>query len=297
MCNPSVCCSVSHRSRTRCPLLKLQRGHHFLFDPWRITPRRGRFIYPFAMAGLGLRYFVTPCDVRLGHPLRYSRQIALRRVEIVGLQRDWCANQMLFAFVCTVCVKNAIWVAMLARALANTGAAGKIMSATWWEVVPLGEPNGRVHKSIAGSFAPFKIIVPLYQTMHLFLSNVTIHLASMRMQIPKREAIKRSRMMWPVRTVGSPLILMSHMCVDKTILPLANATFRGCIVLRLLTTVVLSITKIWVAPESATASVVLRQNAAQAMLFLTIWSIARNLSSKLGKKSIASSDMSCRWQR
>ncbi len=80
-----------------------------------------------------------------------------------------------------------------------------------------------------------------------------------------------------MRTVGIPSILMSHMCVDKTILPLANATFRGCVVLRLLTTVVLSITKIWVAPESAMASIVLRRNAAQAMLFLTIWSIACNL--------------------
>ncbi len=53
--------------------------------------------------------------------------------------------------------KNAIWVTMLARASANTGAAGEIMSATWWEVVPIGEPNKRVHKSVAGSFAPFKI--------------------------------------------------------------------------------------------------------------------------------------------
>jgi hypothetical protein len=113
--------------------------------------------------------------------------------------------------------------------------------------------------------------------MHLFLSNVTVHPASARTQIPKREAIKRSGMMWPVRTVGSPLILMSHMCVDKTILLLANTSFRGCIVLRLLTTVVLSITKIWVAPESAMASVVFRWNAVQAMLFLPIWLIAHNL--------------------
>jgi hypothetical protein len=93
-------------------------------------PHCGCFICPFAVAGLGLRYCVTSCDVRLGHPLRYPRRIALRRVEILGLQRDWFANRMLFAFVCMVCVKNAIWVAMLARALANTGAAGEIMSAT-----------------------------------------------------------------------------------------------------------------------------------------------------------------------
>ncbi len=69
-------------------------------------PCLGRFICPFAVAGLGSRYFVTPCNIRLGHPLRYPRQIAMKRVEILGLQRDWCANQMLFAFVCTVCVKK-----------------------------------------------------------------------------------------------------------------------------------------------------------------------------------------------
>ena len=33
-------------------------------------PCHGRFIWPFAVAGLGLRYLVTPWAVRLGHPLR-----------------------------------------------------------------------------------------------------------------------------------------------------------------------------------------------------------------------------------
>ena len=47
---------------------------------------------------------------------------------------------------------------------------------------------------------------------------------------------------------------MSHMCVDITRRPSANATFKGHVVLRLLMTGVPSITKIWVAPESAIAS-------------------------------------------
>ena len=71
-------------------------------------------------------------------------------------------------------------------------------------------------------------------------------------------------MMWPVRTVGNPLICMSHMCVDITILPSASTTFRGCIVVCLLTMGVPSITKKWVAPESAMAFFVLKQNAAPA---------------------------------
>jgi hypothetical protein len=51
--------------------------------PWHGCP-----IWPLAVAGLGLRYLVTPSFVRLGHPLRYPRQIALRRVEICGLHSN-----------------------------------------------------------------------------------------------------------------------------------------------------------------------------------------------------------------
>ncbi len=113
-----------------------------------------------------------------------------------------------------------------------------------------GVPNGRVHKSVAGSFTPRKIIAPLYRTMQLFLLNVTMHPASIRSRMPNSEAIERSGMMCPVSIAGSPPILMSHMCVDRTSRPLANATFNGCVVGCLLTTGVPSITKIWVAPES-----------------------------------------------
>ena len=48
--------------------------------------------------------------------------------------------------------------------------------------------------------------------------------------------------------------MMSHMCVDMTRRPLANATFNGHDGFCLLWTGMLSITKIWVAPESAIAS-------------------------------------------
>jgi hypothetical protein len=46
---------------------------------------------------------------------------------------------------------------------------------------------------------------------------------------------------------------MSHICVDITCLPLARETLSGQVIGRLLTTGVTSITKIWVAPESAIA--------------------------------------------
>jgi hypothetical protein len=112
----------------------------------------------------------------------------------------------------------------------------------------------------------------LYRTMQLVLSNVTVHPASVRTRIPNSEAIDRSGIMCPVSTVGSPSILMSHMCVDQTIRPSANATFSGCVVGRLLTTGVPSITKIWVAPESAMASYVFRRNPANpAFSICTRW--------------------------
>jgi hypothetical protein len=48
--------------------------------------------------------------------------------------------------------------------------------------------------------------------------------------------------------------MMSHMCVDMTRRPLANATFNGHFVFCLLWTGIPSMTKIWVAPVSAIAS-------------------------------------------
>jgi hypothetical protein len=68
-----------------------------------------------------------------------------------------------------------------------------------------------------------------------------------------KEVTDISGMMWPIRVTGSLLMLMSHMCVDITLQPLASETFRGHIVQHLLMMGVPSITKIWVAPKSAMA--------------------------------------------
>ena len=51
-------------------------------------PWCGRFICPLLDAGLGLRYLVTPVEVRFGHPLRNPRRIAFRRVDNLGLHND-----------------------------------------------------------------------------------------------------------------------------------------------------------------------------------------------------------------
>ena len=75
-----------------------------------------------------------------------------------------------------------------------------------------------------------------------------------KVQIPNREAIDNSGTMCPTSVVGRPEIMMSHMCVDITCSPSTNATFSGHIVFRLLWTGMPSMTKIWVAPESAIAS-------------------------------------------
>ena len=42
----------------------------------------GRFMWPFAVAGLGFRYFVTNSLLRSGHPLRKPFFIAFMRLEI-----------------------------------------------------------------------------------------------------------------------------------------------------------------------------------------------------------------------
>ena len=87
-------------------------------------PFLGHFMWPLAVAGLGLRYLVTPTAIRFRHPLRKPRRIAFRSVEMRGLHNNWCANQMLFTLFCTVWVKQAKFSAW---ALATTGAANNVM--------------------------------------------------------------------------------------------------------------------------------------------------------------------------
>ncbi len=66
--------------------------HDFSLRRVLLIPCLGRFMCPFAVAGLGLRYLRISFSFMLGHPRRNPRRTALRRVEILGLHKDWCAN-------------------------------------------------------------------------------------------------------------------------------------------------------------------------------------------------------------
>jgi hypothetical protein len=118
-----------------------------------------------------------------------------------------------------------------------------------------GNASGRFHRSVEGSFLPCKITLPLYCTMHLCLSKVTSHPAFVRTHIPNNDAMERSKMICPISVIGRPFIFMSHICFDTTCGPSASDTHSGVVVGHLLATGAPSITKIWVAPELAMASV------------------------------------------
>jgi hypothetical protein len=85
-----------------------------VFGAWCVTlgqvllmPWRGRFMWPFAVAVIGLRFFRMNVSFIMGHPLRNPHRTALRSKEILGLHRDWCANLTALARVCTECVNAA----------------------------------------------------------------------------------------------------------------------------------------------------------------------------------------------
>ncbi len=48
--------------------------------------------------------------------------------------------------------------------------------------------------------------------------------------MPMRDAIVMPGTMWPVNDVGSPGMLMSHMCIDETLVPPDKLTVMGLFV-------------------------------------------------------------------
>ena len=74
-----------------------------LFIPWR-----GRFICPFAVAGLGFKYFRINFTLTFGHPSRNPFRTAFNSDDIFGLHNDWCANFTAFTLVLIECVNPAI---------------------------------------------------------------------------------------------------------------------------------------------------------------------------------------------
>ena len=101
-------------------------------------------------------------------------------------------------------------------------------------VLPAEPTIGKVHRSVIRSFMPVNIIIPLYLTTHFSMSNLTVHPASVSTRIPKREAIDNSGTMCPTSIVGRPGINISHICVNITLSPSANATLSGHVVFCLL---------------------------------------------------------------
>jgi hypothetical protein len=112
---------------------------------------------------------------------------------------------------------------------------------------------GRVHRSVLGSLYPLNITLPLYMTSHFSLSKMTLQPTLHSGQIPISKAIFRSRMMCPMSVMGNPGICMLHTCVDLIFLPSGRLTVRGFVANCLFSTSTPSITKMDVAPISATA--------------------------------------------
>jgi hypothetical protein len=115
-------------------------------------PCCGRFIWPFAVAGLGLRYLLISFTLLYGHPFRNPCQVAFRRVDIFELHNDWCANLTLLARVCTECKNEApsymAWGGCGVQLIPGQGRGKSI----WLGVVCI--PSfviDRVHRSVLGS--------------------------------------------------------------------------------------------------------------------------------------------------
>ena len=139
-------------------------------------PCRGRFMCPFAVAALGLRYLRINTSVMFGHPSRKPRRTALRSDEIFGLHKDWWENLTALTRVRTECVKDAN-VTGMDIACAECGARSKQGPDRGRTFCPgVAHTFGRignVHRSVEGSLYPRKIRLPLNRTSHLSSSKTT----------------------------------------------------------------------------------------------------------------------------
>ncbi len=135
---------------------------------------RGCFMWPLAIAELGLRYLRSNFSERLWHPLRNPLRTAFKRVKILGLHREWWANLTALVQVCTECAKVAKvtpgW--MLLASIGRCGAQPK-QGPGHGRVVGPGVVHtlfgiGSIHRSVVGSLYPRKITFPLNITSHFF---------------------------------------------------------------------------------------------------------------------------------
>jgi hypothetical protein len=148
-----------------------------------LIPCLGRFMCPFAVAGLGFKYLRINVSLMPGHPLKYPRRVLFSRLEIFGLHDDWCANFTALARVVTKCVNIAIagiggiWGARPFTGLGRGNVCIPILLVVADSgVVPIFPRGiGNVHRSVAWSFVPAKITAPLYHTLHFSLSKTALH--------------------------------------------------------------------------------------------------------------------------
>ncbi len=88
---------------------------------------------------------------------------------------------------------------------------------------------GNVHKSVDGSLFPRKMTFPSYITLQIVLANITLHPVLHSTLIPIKDAIDSLGTACPTKTVGSPGMVMLHVCVDLTLLPSGKFMVSGWI--------------------------------------------------------------------
>ena len=119
-------------------------------------------MWPFAVAGLGLRYLRMSFLDRFGQPIRKPLRTAFNNVNFFGLHNNSCANLTPFAHVFTECVKFARvipgWIAdcIVCRAQSSLGAdCGRAVRVMLFLLI------GRVYRSVISSLYPCKSTFPL----------------------------------------------------------------------------------------------------------------------------------------
>jgi hypothetical protein len=231
------------------------------------VPCLGRFMYPLAVAGLGLIYLRINVSVIFGHPLMKPLQTALSRVKILGLHSNWWANVTGLALVCTESVNVAkVKLGWALETSCNGCGARPVQGPGHGRILGPGAVHTLVgsrsiHKLVAWFLYPLKITSPLNIMLHFWLSKTTVQLILHCGQILMRDATFSKGTMCPVKTVGSPGIIMLQICVDIICLPSGKLIVRGFFVTHLLTMSRPSMMKMDVAPVLAIAWFVAMVNA------------------------------------
>ena len=110
----------------------------------------------------------------LGQPRTNPLRVAFRSVEILGLHNDWCANMTELARVQMECLN----VASSMCSELSTALGFLCGLPTFPLLSAIVALIGSIHKLVAGSLNPRKIIFLLYITSHFDLVNTTVHPAS-----------------------------------------------------------------------------------------------------------------------